>query len=577
MDLLPELASYLKLKKWRWRPASATDIALQTCPFCGTAKYKLWINAQTTQWRCYHCPERGNLYKLKRKLGDIKGGVVSAASAAGVEQSKKKHSAPVPMEHIERWHARLLASQEGMAYVLGRGLTEDTVRHFKLGMQAKHGIEWLTIPHLADGVCHNVKFRSLPPAEKTFRRVKGGASVLFNSDCLAECNSVVLCEAETDAMSMWTAGVKNVVALTCGAETFLAEWYDLLADKECVTIMLDADGVGQEGARAIARRLGFDKCKNVLLPIHDANELLQQLGPQELARTIDTAEQFEVAGILHVGEVLMQCTQQAVMESPGLYTPWRDVNRLLGSGWHPGDLIVLSARVKTGKTTWSLNVARHLAMQGDPALVYCLEMSPKRLVAKLVAHHRRKNPDNLAVLDYNLARYWLRQTPLYFMDTAWKSTPKPDDVFETIKRHGIKFVVFDNLHFLCRSLQYLTNEIGQVTRGFKLLAEETETVVCLIAQPRKIQGDRVMKYDDLKDSSSIPADADQVILLHRDPIPAGMYEEGEDPGNDSDHEVLEPKTLVRIDASRFSGGGECLLHYEGATATFTDWQPNRPR
>jgi replicative DNA helicase len=203
-------------------------------------------------------------------------------------------------------------------------------------------------------------------------------------------------------------------------------------------------------------------------------------------------------------------------------------------------------------------------------------MRPTRLADKLVQMERGKAMEDLIPLDYTMTRWKMKKKPLFFIDPAWqKQTLKVEDVFEKIrevvKRYGIKFVVFDHLHFLVRSLQYVTAEIGQVTRGFKLLAEELEIVMILIAQPRKTNSTKPITSEDLKDSQSIHADADQVVIMHRDPIPA----KSTDLENDETQEVLDPKMLVRIDAARFRGGGQPFLYYDGATARFYSWE-DRP-
>jgi hypothetical protein len=576
MDIKPDLKRYLAQKGWKWKRVSDHDIAIQTCPFCQRSKYKFWIDAKKTIYRCFNCEAKGNLYKLKRELGDLKAGLVSAARMVegGEDKDRKQQGTRiVPMKNIEVWHKKLLKSEKGMAYLEGRGFKKKTIKHFKLGLQIKNGKRWLAIPHINNGQCLNVKFRSLSKYDKQFRRIKGCASVLFNADCLADYEEVLIVEAELDAISYWQAGIYNVVALTCGADTFLPEWYDLLNDKDRITIALDADAVGQSGAREIGRRLGFDKCYNVLLPLHDANDILLHLGPSELAKTVDDPERFEVEGVIRLGDVLKECREYKEIETPGYLTPWPSFNRFIGQGWQPGDLIILGARVKIGKTTWSLEVSKHLASQGIPALFYCLEMKTRRLGDKVTANFREKNVDTLIPLDYSLTRYYLNTIPLYFMDPKWAAKLKAEGVFnrirESVKRYGIKFLVFDNLHFLCRSLQYVTQEVGQLTRGFKLLSEELEIVTCLIAQPRKVQMKGPIGHDDLKDSASIPADADQIIILHRNKTPSVLAEDIEASVTD-DREAYDPKMLVRVDASRFGGGGETYLHYEGAESRIVE-------
>lgn len=571
------MKSYLQRRKWQYRQVSEEDIALKTCPFCGRSKWKFWIHAQKTMYRCFNCDARGNLYKLKRETGGTQG-VVSASQAATGEKAKGASSS-VDIRLVAKWHRQLLKHKRTMDYLReGRGFTDETIGHFKLGLQKQGDQLWLAIPHMAGGVCHNVKFRSLPPAEKTFRRIKGAASVLFNADALAEGGSVVIAEAETDAMSLWQAGVKNVVGLTGGAGTFLPEWYDDLADKEEITLCLDADAVGQQGARDIARRLGFDKCRNVLLPYHDANEALTQAGPEELKRSLDTGELFEVAGVISAADVMHRCRERSQTGDVGLLTPWDDVNALSPRGMHFGDLVILSAKYKTGKTTWALNLLDHQSRQGIPCLMYCLEMSVEQLGDKHAALVRHKAAGSLTSVDYELVRHRLRNQPFHYVEPDWRGSLKVESVSEKIreavKRHGIKLLVFDHLHFLCRSLQYLTAEVGNVVRTFKLLAQELNVVVVLVAQPKKLEGSRVIRSDDIKDSSSIPADADRIVLLHRNPRPIA-FDDDSGAAQASDAEVLEPKTIVRIDADRFGGGGECFLYYDGAASTFLDWE-DRP-
>jgi replicative DNA helicase len=170
-----------------------------------------------------------------------------------------------------------------------------------------------------------------------------------------------------------------------------------------------------------------------------------------------------------------------------------------------------------------------------------------------------------------MARNMLARMPLYFIEPDWRGEMSVEAVFdkirEAVKRHGIKFLVFDHLHFLCRSLKYVVTEVGQVTRAFKLLCEELQIVTWLIAQPKKVGSGKMITYDDIKDSSAIPADADWVMLMHRKPRPAAF----DNLDSNSDQDVLEPKTLIRFDAARFRGGGDVWLYYEGETSRFMDW------
>ena len=132
-------------------------------------------------------------------------------------------------------------------------------------------------------------------------------------------------------------------------------------------------------------------------------------------------------------------------------------------------------------------------------------------------------------------------------------------------------VVFDNVHFLIRGISNVNEELGQAVQGFKLLAEEMEIPIILIAQPRKREpgSQGIMTAEDVKYSNAVHADCDMMIILHRrrkaseskDLDPAGFK------GLD---EAMEPATLVRIEAHRYGPGGEALLHFHGEQSRFDE-------
>lgn len=74
--------------------------------------------------------------------------------------------------------------------------------------------------------------------------------------------------------------------------------------------------------------------------------------------------------------------KDALDGNQGLQTPWSNVNKLV-KGFQAGDLIIVSAPPKIGKTTWCLDIARNLTRQGTPVLFWCMEMRAERLVRKV--------------------------------------------------------------------------------------------------------------------------------------------------------------------------------------------------
>lgn len=569
---------YLQSKGIEYRMQSGQAV-LQVCPFCGDQGGHLYMDPGEGAYYCHKCQTKGNLVTLRKHLGDYeppqrRNVFMSQKPQGGVSKAfpgqNEGSTAPDEKKALEG-HERLLGDQEGLRYVTEkRGVSIDAVRHFKIGLEVdRNGSRWLTIPHFEKGKLANIKSRSLPPAEKTFRRVKGCRSVLFNVDALKDQEEAFLCEGELDAVTLWDRGIKNVVATTTGAGSFDPEWIDQLQAVKRIVLVYDPDEPGQKGAREVARRLGYDRCFNVVLPDgQDVNEFFQAGHDLfDFQAHVSQARQFDVAGIMSFADGLKEYwdTVQDPGQSTGIRTGWADVDRLIKTGFMPGELVVLSAPPKIGKSTFALQVITHNALQGIPALFFCLEMRPMKIIEKIVKCRSRK--EDIGDVEIVNTRQAFKGKPLYLGYSHRK--PILEGIMETLKeairRYGLKLVVFDHLHFLTRSISNQVQEIGLAVQSFKLLAEELEVPIILIAQPRKIQADSIMTAMDLKDSSSIYSDCDHLIILHRQ----RKTSNGKD-GEALQTEAFDPLTLVRIEASRYNSGGECLLYYHGEYSRFDE-------
>jgi twinkle protein len=559
------------------------EIVLKTCPYCGDEKSHFYMNPDEGAFFCHKCNESGNLITLKKHFGDFdrqEGNRMQSTSRwpqEGIQKAfpdqGKAYPLPDEKKALEAHH-RLLNDPEALAYVTEtRRISMDALKHFRLGLQSdREGSRWLTIPQYEGGKLMNVKSRSLPPLERTFRRVKDCRSILFNGDILQENpEEVFITEGELDAITLHDRGFKNVMSGSTGAGSFEPCWIDQLAKVKKVFLCYDQDEAGQKGARELARRLGYDRCFNVTLPVKDANEFFTSgHNVTDFQSLVNQARRFDVAGIMGFYEAIekFKAESEQGKEEAGLETGWPSVDRIIKTGFMPGELVVLSAPPKIGKSTFALQVVTHSAMQGTPSLFFCLEMRPRKVVQKVIQSHFRR--ENLLPEDIERAGTHFIDVPLYLGFSFQK--PSLDAIMETLKaairRYGLKVVCFDHLHFLCRSISNQVQEVGLAVQAFKFLAEEMEVSVILIAQPRKIQADSIMSAMDLKDSSSIFSDCDHLIILHRQR--KASTGKGLKQGAPLQEQAFEPQTLVRIEASRYNPGGETLLYYHGEFSRFDE-------
>lgn len=566
----------------------AGQIVLKSCPFCGDAKGHFYMDQDEGAFFCHKCNESGNLITLQKHYGDFnqernRMNRPLAKPQGGVRQAFEDKDAPSSITPDEKKateaHERLLTDQDAVSYITEtRGISIETVKAFKIGLKIEgDGGRWLTIPHYEKGKLINIKSRSLPPAKKDFRRVKDCRSILFNGDAIeAHGDEIYITEGEIDALTSIDQGIKNVVGITTGAGSFDPSWIDQLQAIKKIILCYDPDEAGQKGAREVARRLGYDRCFNVVLPDgQDVNDFFTSGHDLfDFQNLVNLARQFDVAGIMSFRdglEALYRDREQA--ESAGLRMGFVDVDKLVKTGFNAGELIILSAPPKIGKSTFALQICTHNALQGIPALFFCLEMRPAKIIEKVVkCQSKREKMGDIEIINTQQA---FRDKPFY-MGFCYQR-PTLDGIMDTLKaavrRYGLKLVVFDHLHFLCRSLSNQIQEVSLAVQAFKFLAEELEIPVILIAQPRKIQADAIMTAQDLKDSSSVFSDCDHLIILHRGRLATDRKQVKE--GMETRSQAFDPVTLVRVEASRYNAGGEALFYFHGEYSRFDEIDSRR--
>jgi len=473
------------------------------------------------------------------------------------------------MAQVELSYRELFTNKTALEYLLKeRKFSIGAIKYFKLGVEPSPTGDWLWYPYWKKGMVKNVKMRTIPPTDKAFRRWKGGESLLFNEDAIDETSSeLILTEGESDCIGLWSKGIRNVVGVTIGAKGIRAEWIDKLDKYERIYFAYDTDIAGNAGAGKFANRLGLERCWRITLPngCKDVNEFFatgHTLG--EWSDLVGRATRFDVESVRSLSKVLQDSIVSLYNntdDSGGLSFPWDNLNRLAGK-MQPGDLWIIASKPKVGKTTFSFNVAYNLAKQNIPILLWSLEMRPERMIPRIVALHLRKDSQEVNNFeDMTRAYQEMREIPFYFAYGYRKLDFQyiADTIRQSLRRYGIQFVVFDNLHFLARSKDHMTQEISIASQNFKLLAEELSIPILVIARPKKTGG-KMMQSEDLAWSADIEADADAVILLHR--------EEKQIEGLATTEGVFEEDTLVRINRVRYTAGGTTHLRMVDAEARF---------
>ena len=213
----------------------------------------------------------------------------------------------------------------------------------------------------------------------------------------------------------------------------------------------------------------------------------------------------------------------------GLETGFSHLDFIL-SGFQKGTLNILAARPGIGKTSFALNIAKHVAIRNKvPVAVFSLEMSEEELTNRIISSQAMVDSEKLKTgrLDTNdwerlmQAAVPMSEAPLYIDDTSMISVTEIRSKCRRLKlEHGLGLVIVDYLQLMQgkgRS-ESRQQEVSEMSRALKILAKELEVPVLTLSQlSRSIETrtDKTPVLSDLRESGAIEQDADVVMFLHK--------------------------------------------------------------
>ncbi|WKU20660.1 replicative DNA helicase [Advenella alkanexedens] len=225
-----------------------------------------------------------------------------------------------------------------------------------------------------------------------------------------------------------------------------------------------------------------------------------------------------------------------VSDVTGVPTGFVDLDRKT-SGMHPGDLIIVAGRPSMGKTSFSMNIGEHVAIdQGLPVAVFSMEMGAVQLAARMLGSVGRLDQQRMRtgrLLDDDWPKIThamqLMQNAQIFID----ETPglNPIDLRARARRLTRKcgqlgVIIIDYLQLMSGSgsggkNENRTAEISEISRSLKGLARELNCPVIALSQLNRSLEQRTNKrpiMSDLRESGAIEQDADLILFIYRDEV-----------------------------------------------------------
>lgn len=250
-------------------------------------------------------------------------------------------------------------------------------------------------------------------------------------------------------------------------------------------------------------------------------------------------------GAKHIGEVVRKSLEDYAErerlrkegKSVGITTGLRVLDKHL-NGFRNKQLIIIGARPAMGKTAIALHMAKHAALSGVPAVMFCLEMEDIRLADRLILSTGETQSipyrggwltDSEKSIMFNSVGF-IEQLPIYVDDSPSLDIKQIKARCINLKRKGKCGIVFiDYLGLLNMKADNSSygreQEVAQASRQAKIMAKELDIPVVLLSQlnrniegkitGKKEGGTTVPGLSDLRESGAIEQDADVVLMIHR--------------------------------------------------------------
>src|SRR5918992_3552360 len=243
------------------------------------------------------------------------------------------------------------------------------------------------------------------------------------------------------------------------------------------------------------------------------------------------AEMRSIEDVLHEEIDKLEELSRKGVRLTGTPSGFTDIDELTG-GFQPGNLIVLAARPSMGKSTLATNIVENAAIDhGRPAALFSLEMSETELAHRFIASQAKVSSDELRKGRVKADRWpkvlraveKLAAAPIFIDDSSDIGVLEMRAKARRLHaRHGgLGLIVVDYLQLVRpdgRS-DSRVEQVGQISRGLKILARELDIPVIAVSQLSRAVESRnppIPMLSDLRESGQVEQDSDVVMFIYRD-------------------------------------------------------------
>jgi twinkle protein len=461
------------------------------CPKCSTDRKNkkdpcLSVNVTEGVYNCHHCDFKGKVFEKKQKEYTL------------------------PPKRLEKLEKETIEYFEKH-----RGISNNTLLVFKVS----DGVEWMPkaqaeIPvicfnYYKNGNLTNVKYRG---KSKDFKMHKDAELIFYNLDALDGSDEAVICEGEIDALSLYEAGIYNVVSVPNGASKgsqkleYLDNCWQYFEDKKRIVLFTDSDEAGEALKDELARRLGANRCFVVSYPkdCKDSNEVLLKHGKEALRAIYDVARPWPIEGLVTMDDMFETVVSFYENGYPqGTAAKVGEFDNYLT--FYPGQLTVITGIPGSGKSEFVDWLMASLAKNHGWSWGVCsFENPPEFHVTKLAEKFTdksfafRKDPNHRMTreeFDYSIAKI---DEHFYFINLSLVDVTMDgllEKAEQLVKQKGIKGLLLDPWNCIEHKGDD-TNYVLECLNKMIHFLEKYRVHGFLVAHPTKLKKDpKTNKYE----------------------------------------------------------------------------------
>lgn len=266
-------------------------------------------------------------------------------------------------------------------------------------------------------------------------------------------------------------------------------------------------------------------------------------------------------------------------ELRGVPTGYTELDNML-AGLQKSDLVILAARPAVGKTSFALDIVRHVGVKRKvPVGLFSLEMSKEQLVDRLLCSEAnvdlwkmrtgrlsdRPEDDDFPRIGHAMGV--LSEAPIFIDDAPNNNIMQIRTKARRLQmEHGLGLIVIDYLQLMESrgNMENRVQEVAEITRGLKGIARELNIPVLALSQLSRtveLSKPAIPKLSHLRESGSIEQDADVVLFIYRKAADRNFRPEDIPP---------DEKNLAEIHIAKHRNGptGVAKMIFDDARASF---------